>query len=334
MGFLTYVILAVLVVLAYRKGMVWGIGVTVAAAAYAIYTLLPRWYAVMCRRAFDEKDYKKAEKYGEKGFARMNFNQKVSYAYMLVRMGKSERAIDILDSFIQLRGLDSKNKNTAKRQRCLAYYKEGRYEEALRDANEVIEDGFATKTLYGLKGMLMLVLGRDLDETTKFCEEAYEYDEDDRDIQDNMSICYYLQNDLEMAEEINGYVREENPEFIEGYYHGAQIYIKKKDYKKAQELVSKISSCSRTDMTTVSEEAVAVLKREIDGLITGEITEPEELPLFTLKDAVAPPADFNKTDTDEDESGSIYDEYNMLEDEEENEGSIYDEINELEKGNR
>lgn len=321
-----YVILAILVVVfAFRKSVIAGSVVLLIGAAYLAYRLYPSIYAAKGQQAFAAGDYEKAKGYSEKVYRRMNFNQRVSYAYMLIRMDDYDRALEILDAYISLRNLDPKNKNTAKRQRCLAYYRLGLYSEALKDAEDVREAGFVTNTLYGLMGMLMLVLDKDLGETTKLCEEAYDYDEDDRDIQDNVSICYYLQGDYEMAKEINGYVREENPEFTEGYYHGAQIAIKRGEYREAREMLDKIPSCNRTVMTTITEEAVKVLSDEVDDLISGKLKEPFDTPVFTLPDPVEP----EKIEYDDEGGESIYDEYNQLADKEENGESIYDEYNKL-----
>ena len=326
MNFLYVILAALIIVFAFRKSVTTGIIVLVIGAAYLAYRLYPRLYAAKGQKAFANGDYESAKAYSEKVYRRMNFNQRVSYAYMLIRMEEYERAFEILDAYISLRNLDPKDKNVAKRQRCLAYYRLGYYSEALKDAEDVREAGFVTNTLYGLMGMLMLVLGKDLDETTKLCEEAYDYDEDDRDIQDNVAICYYLQGDYEMAKEINGYVREENPEFIEGYYHGAQIAIKRGEYKEAREMLDKIPSCNRTVMTTITEEAVKVLSDEVDDLISGKLKEPFDTPVFTLPD----PVELETPEYDDDENGgSIYDEYNQLTDGDENGESIYDEYNKL-----
>ena len=326
MKFLWAVLAILVVVFAFRKSVVMGIIVLLVGAAYLVYRLYPMYFAAKGQQAFQAGDYKAAKEYSEKVYRRMNFNQRVSYAYMLIRMGEYDRALGILDAYIAIRSLDPKNKNTAKRQRCLAYYRLGRYEEALRDAQDVREAGYVTSALYGLMGMLMLVLNKDLEETTKLCEEAYDYDEDDRDIQDNIAICYYLQGDYDMAKEINGYVREENPEFTEGYYHGAQIALKRGEYKAAKEMLDKIPSCNRTEMTTISEDAVKMLSDEVNDLLSGKIKEPFDTPLFTLPEAVEP----EWLDTSDEETGeSIYDEYNKLTDGREKSESIYDEYNAL-----
>ncbi len=328
MGLITYILMAAVVALAFKKGLVYGIIAAVFAAAFLIYKFIPRLQAIKAQKAFAAGDYDAVRRYGKKGYKRMNFTQRMSYAYMLIKMDESEKALEILDAYIKLKSLEEKDRYIAKRQRSLAYYKLGRYEEALRDGMDCYEAGYTTKSLYGLMGMIMLVLGKDPEETTKFCEEAYDYDEDDRDIQDNVSICYYLQGDYEMAEEINGYVREENPEFIEGYYHGAQIAVMRGDYKKAKELLSDTSKWNRTALTTVSEEAVDALRKEIDDLIDKKLDAPFQTPVFTLKEPVAPPKDFYD---EEEGGGSIYDEYNALDDDREEGGSIYDEYNALKK---
>ncbi|MBQ7573655.1 MAG: hypothetical protein IJT23_05295 [Clostridia bacterium] len=330
MGFLTYLLMAVIIAFAFKSGVVYGIIASAMVLAYIIYNTIPRLQAIKAQRAFSDGDFDAVKRYGEKSYKRMNFNQRMSYAYMLIKMDESEKALDILNAYIRLRSLEPKNKFIAKRQRAFAYYKLGRYEEALRDGMDCYEAGYTTKTLYALMGMIMLVLNKDLEKTTKFCEEAYDYDENDRDIQDNVSICYYLQGDYEMAEEINGYVREENPEFLEGYYHGAQIATKQGDYKKAQELLSNIDKCNRTGMTTVSEDAVNTLKKEVDDLINKRISEAFDTPVFTLKEPVAPSEDFEGYEEDDSNGSSIYDEYNELDDDEAGE-SIYDELNALEK---
>ena len=53
-------------------------------------------------------------------------------------------------------------------------------------------------------GFFKLLRNDDLDETTKLCEEAYDYNSDDRDIKDNLSICYFRKGEYEKAEKTVG----------------------------------------------------------------------------------------------------------------------------------
>ena len=100
-------------------------------------------------------------------------------------------------------------------------------------------------------------------EVTKFCEEAYEYNSDSRDIMDNLAICYYNEGRYKEAKEISDKLIAAEPEFIEAYYHGAQIAIKCNDKERAKELTKKIDDCTRTAMTSITCEEVENLKTSL-----------------------------------------------------------------------
>ena len=53
---------------------------------------------------------------------------------------------------------------------------------------------------------------------------------------------------------------DEAPEFMEAYYHGAQIALKCNDKERAKELAQKIDECRRTAMTTITREEVEDIK--------------------------------------------------------------------------
>ena len=88
MNFLMIFIVAFFVFFAFKKSVVLGILALLLGIAYIIYSLYPRFFAARGQQAFHAGDYDKAKKYSEKAYKRMNFNQRDSYAYMLVRMGE------------------------------------------------------------------------------------------------------------------------------------------------------------------------------------------------------------------------------------------------------
>ena len=71
-----------------------------------------------------------------------------------------------------------------------------------------------------------------------------------------MTICYYNRAEYEKAKKISDTVIEKNPSFIEGWYHGAQIDYAMGNYKSAKNKLDKISDCTRSPMTTISESDV------------------------------------------------------------------------------
>lgn len=82
----------------------------------------------------------------------------------------------------------------------MVYYKQGRLDEAIEDAQSMMNEGYRNSSVYGMLGYFKLLRNDDLDETTKLCEEAYDYNSDDRDIKDNLSICYFRKGEYEKAE--------------------------------------------------------------------------------------------------------------------------------------
>lgn len=267
MGFL-YVILGIIIIVLAFKYNVWlGLALLAAIIIYGIYHFIPSYYIMQGNRAFSAGDEDGALMWYKKAYdtGRTKVEMKTSYAYLLMRTGHADEAEQILDTIIRVKGLKPEKRNLAKRQRCMVYYKQGRLDEAIEEAEELYADGeYENTTLYGMLGYFKLLRGDDINETLAFCEKAYAYNKEDRDITDNLSICYYRLGRYEEAETLSDKVIEKAPQFLDGYYHGAQIAVKLGKYDKASEYMEKISECKRTTMTTVSEEEVEALRQEIE----------------------------------------------------------------------
>ena len=140
------------------------------------------------------------------------------------------------------------------------------YYNAMYEAMEEAQDFFAdvkNTITYGIMGYFMHITGAPAEDTLKLCLEAYDYNADDRDIADNLALAYIRAGKNAEAAELADKIIEKNPEFVEGYYHGAQANIALGNRKKAKEQLSHISACNRTSMTTVSEEEVGKLAEEL-----------------------------------------------------------------------
>ena len=168
---------------------------------------------------------------------------------MLLRTGYADEAEKVLDPIIRVKGLAPEKKNLAKQQRCMVYYKQGRLDEAIEDAQSMMNEGYRNSSIYGMLGYFKLLRNDDLDETTKLCEEAYDYNSDDRE--------------YEKAEKISDELVGSAPNFVEGFYHGIQIAMKLNKYDKAAEYAEKLKECKRSGMTTVTEEEVNKLIQEV-----------------------------------------------------------------------
>lgn len=269
--FIYALVFIAVVVFSYKISIWLGLLLSLATLIYGVYAYIPSYWAIKAQNAFNDGDFKLAERMYKKsiGTGRAKPNIKINYAYTLMRTGKFNEAEKILDNLIRTRDpkLEAVRK-TAKQQRCMVYYKQGRLDEAMNDALEMFDNGnYKNTQLYGMIGYFKLISGKNLAEATKFCEEAYEYNSDDRDIMDNLSLCYYEMGDYDKAAKLSDKIIEDAPKFVEAYYHGAQIAVKRGEYKKAKELMSHIDSCRWSNMTTVSRDEVDELNRLIDRRI-------------------------------------------------------------------
>lgn len=236
-----------------------------ALAVYLISIIIPFTYKFKSRKALANGDFVNARLYYKKALkcSKYNFKTQIEYVYIIMRTGDFEEALNAMNRLLSYK-MEPKNRNLATIQRCMCYYKTGNLEEAYKDAQELYDDGYRSIMLYGLLGYFKILKAPLADETFEFCTEAYEYADDDRDICDNLLICYYNIGEYNKAKKISDAVLEKEPMFVEAWYHGAQIDIALGDYKSAREKLDRIPDCNRSPMTTIPEKDVEKLSKTVD----------------------------------------------------------------------
>ncbi len=202
--------------------------------------------------------YKKAYKSGHR-----KYDVDISYAQALLRLGEPEKALKILNDLLGLR-ITKELRRPATQARCMVYYKLGRLDEAYEDALELFEDGYTTSNMYCLIGLLMLEKNEPIDKTLEFCEKAFDYDSDNRDNVDNLLVCYIKMHNLEKAKELADILTDAHPNFIEGWYHSAEVYYMLGNIEKTRDNLDHIKDCYRSYMTTVSEDEINALYEKLD----------------------------------------------------------------------
>lgn len=252
------------VFVSYKVNLLLGIAITLLVIIHLLLKKLPVILQFRSRKYSMDGDYKTARDILKKAAEKSNATDdvKMEYSYILMRTGQFAEAEQILNNILS-KPVDKNLYGRAVLQRCLCYYKQNNLPEALQDAYALYDDGFRSMTLYGLLGYFKVLENPHSQETFDFCMEAYEYASDDRDICDNLLICYYNRGEYQKAKEISDSVLENNPKFVEAWYHAAQIDVKLGDYKSAKEKLDKIEECNRSYMTTVSVDEVNSLMNEV-----------------------------------------------------------------------
>ena len=268
-NFLNIVMVGLIIFFLFKMvGPIAGITALVVTLAIVIYIYIPTHYASKGNAAFNAGDFKGAVAWYKKCMDnRPKVNHRINYAYMLMRVGEFEEAEKALDYILRFKSVKPELRNSARQHRCMVYYKQGRLNDAIEEAQTAYDDGFRTSVMRATLGFFKLVQAPKAQETFDFCLEACDYDADSRDIKDNMLLAYYYQGEYEKAKEISDKVMEENPQFVEAYYHGAMVEEKLGNYKKAKEYLEKTTDCRWSDMTTVTKDEVSAFLKKIDEKI-------------------------------------------------------------------
>lgn len=261
-----FIVIAILLYLSFSINTWLGMGVTVAGIIYILFVNLPSLYVMKGNVAMNEKRPDDALNWYKKAYDtdRASSSTELSYATLLLRMGNTDEAETVLNLLILSKGkkVSQDIRYKAKLYRALLYYKTDRAQDALEEAEEVFEN-YKNTMSYGLLCYLKLATDAPFEQTYKLCAEAYEYNSEDRDIADNMVVAHIRQGELDKAEQVCDKLLETNPSFVEAHYHGAVIAQKSGDNQKATKLLEEISQCSRTFLTTVSEQDIEELKEKI-----------------------------------------------------------------------
>ncbi len=254
----------ILTVVCWLMNPIAGVAASAIFLLYAFAKFLPNILALKGNKRYSSGDTEGALKYYKKavGTGRASDKIKLYYALMLLRSGRPDEAEQAFDKIILRQSADKADKIAARQYRCMAYCKQGRIDEALEDANELFDDA-RNSTTYSLVGYLMHLTNTNLADLLSLCKEGYEYNPDARDIADNYLLALIKSGDYTAAKEVGNKLIDDNPTFIEAYYHMALCEKALGNKKAATELLSHIPECNRTYLTTVSEEEVDALLKEV-----------------------------------------------------------------------
>lgn len=260
----TLIVLAALFV-CYMINFWLGIILTLGAVIFLLAKNISAVYALLGSRAYGNNDTQKAIKWFKKAIATGKASGAIrnNYAMILLRTGDPKGAEEIFNAVINSNSCTAEEKRSAKQYRSMAYLKQGNKDLALSEAKELFADSKNTIT-YGLMGYFMQLTNTDNNELLTLCEEAYDYNSDDRDIIDNLVVALTRNNLLDRAKKLASELRESHPTFVEAFYHSAIIELKLGNKEAAKEHLSHIPDCRRSFLTTVSEEEIALLEKEAE----------------------------------------------------------------------
>lgn len=209
------------------------------------------------------KNNDKTFDYLEKAYrtGRMTNEQKLYYGYMCLREGRLEKAEKMINAVLAFK-LDPKVKSQAKLNYALLLWKKGNTEEAVKMTEEVFED-YKTTIVYGNLGFLYLESG-DLDRALEFNKEAYEYNEDNEVIADNLAQVYYKLGEYDKSREIyNRFIDKKitSPTFL---YNISKTLVKTGDKELAIKFLKEALGLHFAGVASVEKETVENYLKELE----------------------------------------------------------------------
>ncbi len=205
-------------------------------------------------------DKEKGAKLFEKAYktGNMTSNSKIYYSSFCVREGRLEKAKHLLTEVINSRFSSDADKISGKHNMAVVMWREGDLDGAIDLMREVHTKATSTGT-YGTYGVLLLEKAKQtggFEEIRDFMLEAYEYNEDDKTVADNLGEFYYNTGEFDKATEI--YEKLLTKEHITPmpYYNYARVLKALGNKEKAKQMFEKALTCRFTSVITVNREMI------------------------------------------------------------------------------
>lgn len=260
---LTYVIISLIVFWFVNKtyGLMPALGLMLAAIAFLLWDRRASVLTQMAVQAYfvrgnvqqGEKLYKMAYKTGL-----MNANCKISYSSFCLRENHFEKGRRLLNEVINSSFAGTADKINAKHNLAILTWKEGNLDEAIKILEIVHKQMPATNT-YGTLGVLYIEKAK-RDKTyadvLDFMLEAYDYNDLDKTIADNLGELYLVMGEYEKAKEVYTKLLKVEQITPMPYYNYALVLKNMGDTKGAKENFEKALSCRFTSVLTVTKEMV------------------------------------------------------------------------------
>ena len=197
----------------------------------------------------------------------MSPNCKISYSAFCLRENMFELGEQLLNEVISSRRSAAPEKLNAKHNLAILLWKKGDLPSAISLMEVVHKQQFNTPT-YASLGVLYLEDAKKTGEYEKhlpFMIEAYEYNDEDKTICDNLGELYILMNEFEKAKEVYETLLKVNFITPVPYYHYAQVLNALGDKEGAKQQLRKALSCKFTSVITITKEDVQKALAELEN---------------------------------------------------------------------
>ncbi len=222
---------------------------------YIIYSNRASIYTYIGRVKYSDGKLTEALALYEKAYSTGKTRPKTSgsYAYLLLKNGNVEKAETILNGLMNQKLLKDEVQYI-KSNLALVLWKKGDLNSAITMLEEVLPE-FRNSTIYGSLGTL-LILNGDIEKALLLNTEAYEFNDGNTIIMDNLANTYYMDGQYEKSAEIYEKLMEKKPTFPEAFYNYGLLLLKTGSAQKAEEMFNKALGFTITFLGTITREEI------------------------------------------------------------------------------
>jgi tetratricopeptide (TPR) repeat protein len=181
---------------------------------------------------------------------------------MLLKTGNIAKSEELLQKLLKDYP-QSEDLPLVKSNLSLVLWKKGELDAAIEILEDVMQN-YKTSSTYGSLGYLLILKG-DLEKALQFNLEAFDFNNRDKIIRDNLGQNYYLLGNYEKAKEIYETLVEEAPAFPEPYFNYGLVLEKLGDTETALGMMKKALTFKFTYLSSISREEVEARIGEISG---------------------------------------------------------------------
>lgn len=184
---------------------------------------------------------------------KMNPQQALIYAYLLIRDGHIDKAHRLINAVTTQKKdrLTPANIQASELNLALILWKKGDLSGAIELMEKIGSEGYRSTVYYSNLG-LFYALNNQMDKAEEITLEALEFNPSDSGIRDNLGYVYYKKGETDKALEVYEKLFEDTtPNFTEAFYNYGLVLESKGDYKGASEQYLKARSCPERYLSPV-----------------------------------------------------------------------------------
>lgn len=256
------IIIAFIIFTAFTKHVLLGIFAILTYLAYLIYSKRNNIFAALANSAHHKGNIELSLRWLEKAYKVEPKHHQIviTYGYYLLKYGHIDLAEKVLEQLITSKTTQSQ-RSSINMNLALVRWKQNRLEEAVSMLEE-INERMKTSILYGSLGYLYIEQGN-LNRALTYNLEAYDYNDSNTVILDNLGLTYIQLNEWNKAEELYNKLIPLNPKFPEAYYHQGLVQFNKGELTLAYDCYVEALRQPFTYMSTEPQELIESKKAEL-----------------------------------------------------------------------